>query len=287
MTAWVALSPANLEERVHEVLTRFTDAGSPSSTSTRSIKTISSLAGRRSPSRWTEKKNGRLHPKTRRDVASSRQAGAWFGTQSVQRPPYRVGDPLHPDRCQATEGTGLATLVRGVDRDGNFDHEPRPKRDLDEAALAAHEGRDQPSGQGTLFRHGQTGVSRLTRAKPWSDCGCPLIANSSLTGNTRNGQQTGCNRWWLGERRSEYLSKSAARTLDVRLENRERRMTPEQVLSIKPKFLTQKQREFYFENGYLLLEKLLPRRLDRALAGRHREWSTGAERDGLGRGLGY
>ena len=32
-----------------------------------------------------------------------------------------------------------ATLVRGVDRDGNFDHEPRPKRDLDAAALAAHE----------------------------------------------------------------------------------------------------------------------------------------------------
>ncbi|MGH6665761.1 MAG: phytanoyl-CoA dioxygenase family protein [Pseudolabrys sp.] len=31
-----------------------------------------------------------------------------------------------------------ATLVRGVDRDGNFDHEPRPKRDLDDAALAAH-----------------------------------------------------------------------------------------------------------------------------------------------------
>lgn len=31
-----------------------------------------------------------------------------------------------------------ATLVRGVDRDGNFDLEPRPKADLDEAALAAH-----------------------------------------------------------------------------------------------------------------------------------------------------
>ena len=30
-------------------------------------------------------------------------------------------------------------------------------------------------------------------------------------------------------------------------------MTPEQVLSIKPRVLTQKQREFYFENGYLLL----------------------------------
>ena len=31
-----------------------------------------------------------------------------------------------------------ATLVRGVDRYGNFDHESRPKRDLDEAALTAH-----------------------------------------------------------------------------------------------------------------------------------------------------
>lgn len=31
-----------------------------------------------------------------------------------------------------------ATFVRGVDRYGHFDHEPRPKRDLDEAALAAH-----------------------------------------------------------------------------------------------------------------------------------------------------
>ncbi len=34
-------------------------------------------------------------------------------------------------------------------------------------------------------------------------------------------------------------------------------MTPEEVLSIKPRILTQKQREFYFENGYLLLEKFL------------------------------
>jgi len=31
-----------------------------------------------------------------------------------------------------------ATLVRGVDRHGHFDHEPRPQRDLDEAALGAH-----------------------------------------------------------------------------------------------------------------------------------------------------
>ena len=35
-------------------------------------------------------------------------------------------------------------------------------------------------------------------------------------------------------------------------------MTPEQVLAIPPKVLTQKQRESYFENGYLLLKKIVP-----------------------------
>jgi non-heme Fe2+,alpha-ketoglutarate-dependent halogenase len=31
-----------------------------------------------------------------------------------------------------------ATLVRGCDTHGNFDHEPAPRADLDAAALAAH-----------------------------------------------------------------------------------------------------------------------------------------------------
>jgi ectoine hydroxylase len=35
-------------------------------------------------------------------------------------------------------------------------------------------------------------------------------------------------------------------------------MTPERVLSCKPARLTQRQREFYFENGYLLLERMIP-----------------------------
>ena len=35
-------------------------------------------------------------------------------------------------------------------------------------------------------------------------------------------------------------------------------MTPEQILAIRPEVLTQQQREFHFENGYILLEKLLP-----------------------------
>ena len=36
-------------------------------------------------------------------------------------------------------------------------------------------------------------------------------------------------------------------------------MTPEQVLSNKPKVLTQKQRESYFEKGYLLVENAIPK----------------------------
>jgi len=35
-------------------------------------------------------------------------------------------------------------------------------------------------------------------------------------------------------------------------------MTPEEVLAIEPLVLTQKQRESYFENGYLLLERIVP-----------------------------
>ena len=34
-------------------------------------------------------------------------------------------------------------------------------------------------------------------------------------------------------------------------------MTPEEVLSLSPKVLTQNQRESYFDKGYLLLEKLI------------------------------
>src|SRR3546814_2111805 len=44
-------------------------------------------------------------------------------------------------------------------------------------------------------------------------------------------------------------------------------MTPEQVLSHKPIALTQAQREFYFEQGYLVLEDVTPQHwLDRLRA---------------------
>jgi len=43
-------------------------------------------------------------------------------------------------------------------------------------------------------------------------------------------------------------------------------MTPENILETPPKVLTQEQREFYFENGYLLVESVIPNDLlERAL----------------------
>jgi hypothetical protein len=35
-------------------------------------------------------------------------------------------------------------------------------------------------------------------------------------------------------------------------------MTPEQILTLKPKVLSQKQRESYFANGFLLLKSIVP-----------------------------
>jgi ectoine hydroxylase len=35
-------------------------------------------------------------------------------------------------------------------------------------------------------------------------------------------------------------------------------MTPEQILSQKPRVLTQQQRENYFADGYVLLERIVP-----------------------------
>ena len=37
-------------------------------------------------------------------------------------------------------------------------------------------------------------------------------------------------------------------------------MRSEEILNIKPKVLNQKQREFYFENGYLLLESIIEKK---------------------------
>jgi non-haem Fe2+, alpha-ketoglutarate-dependent halogenase len=43
-----------------------------------------------------------------------------------------------PTHVRQTKDRDSAMLVRGVDTHGHFDLEPRPQRDMDEAALRAH-----------------------------------------------------------------------------------------------------------------------------------------------------
>ena len=74
-----------------------------------------------------------------------------------------------------------ATLVRGVDRDSNFDHEPRPKRDLDEAALAAH-----ADAIGRQVKALYSGTDKQTNSAP--DDGRQRI--ESGTTESRNGRGT-------------------------------------------------------------------------------------------------
>jgi len=52
----------------------------------------------------------------------------------------RIGFAIRyiPTHVRQTKQRDSAMLVRGVDRHGNFDPEPRPRADLDAAALAAH-----------------------------------------------------------------------------------------------------------------------------------------------------
>ena len=53
----------------------------------------------------------------------------------------RIGYAIRyiPPHVRQIKARDSAMLVRGTDRYGNFDVDPAPKRDLDEAALAAHQ----------------------------------------------------------------------------------------------------------------------------------------------------
>jgi len=62
------------------------------------------------------------------------------GSAPNQSDDRRIGLAIRyiPTHVRQTKQRDSAMLVRGVDAFGNFDLEPRPQRDLDEAALAAH-----------------------------------------------------------------------------------------------------------------------------------------------------
>ena len=62
------------------------------------------------------------------------------GSEPNRSDDRRIGFSIRyiPTHVRQVKLRDSATLVRGVDRYGHFDHEPRPKADLDQAALGAH-----------------------------------------------------------------------------------------------------------------------------------------------------
>lgn len=62
------------------------------------------------------------------------------GSEPNRSSDRRIGFAIRyiPTYVRQTKVRDSATLVRGTDRYGHFDLEPRPKADLDEAALSAH-----------------------------------------------------------------------------------------------------------------------------------------------------
>jgi non-heme Fe2+,alpha-ketoglutarate-dependent halogenase len=137
MTAWVALSPANREsgcmkflpgsqtqDHLQHVDTFHKDnllsRGQEIAVEVRSDKTVDCI----------------LNP----GEMSLHHVKLVHGSEPNRSNDRRIGLAIRyiPTDVKQLKVRDSATLVRGVDRHKYFDHEPRPKRDLDEAALAAH-----------------------------------------------------------------------------------------------------------------------------------------------------
>jgi non-haem Fe2+, alpha-ketoglutarate-dependent halogenase len=137
MTAWVALSPANREsgcmkflpgsqtqDHLQHVDTFHKDnllsRGQEIAVEVRSDKTVDCI----------------LNP----GEMSLHHVKLVHGSEPNRSNDRRIGLAIRyiPTDVKQLKVRDSATLVRGVDRHKYFDHEPRPNRDLDEAALAAH-----------------------------------------------------------------------------------------------------------------------------------------------------
>ncbi len=137
MTAWVALSPANLQSGCMKFV--------PGSQTQDHIQHVDTFHKDNLLSRGQEiavKVDSEqtvdciLNP----GEMSLHHVKLVHGSEPNRSDDRRIGLAIRyipTDVCQL-KVRDSATLVRGIDRYGNFDHEPRPHRDLDERALAAH-----------------------------------------------------------------------------------------------------------------------------------------------------
>jgi non-heme Fe2+,alpha-ketoglutarate-dependent halogenase len=137
MTAWVALSPANLESGCMKFL--------PGSQTQDHIEHVDTFHKDNLLSRGQEIAVDVKDAKTVDCILdpgemSLHHVKVVHGSEPNRSDDRRIGLAIRyiPTSLQQLKVRDSATLVRGVDRHGNFDPEPRPKRDLDDAALAAH-----------------------------------------------------------------------------------------------------------------------------------------------------
>ena len=137
MTAWVALSPANLESGCMKFV--------PGSQTQDHLQHVDTFHKDNLLSRGQEiavKVDGQktvdciLKP----GEMSLHHVKLVHGSEPNRSNDRRIGLAIRyiPTDLKQLKVRDSATLVRGVDTYGHFDMEPRPKRDLDEAALAAH-----------------------------------------------------------------------------------------------------------------------------------------------------
>lgn len=137
MTAWVALSPANLQSGCMKFV--------PGSQTQDHLQHVDTFHKDNLLSRGQE-----IAVKVDSEKAvdcilapgemSLHHVKLVHGSEPNRSDDRRIGLAIRyiPTDVRQLKVRDSATLVRGVDHDGNFDHEPRPRRDLDERALAAH-----------------------------------------------------------------------------------------------------------------------------------------------------
>jgi len=137
MTAWVALSPANLQSGCMKFV--------PGSQTQDHLQHVDTFHKDNLLSRGQE-----IAVKVDSEKAvdcilapgemSLHHVKLVHGSEPNRSDDRRIGLAIRyiPTDVRQLKVRDSATLVRGVDRDGNFDHEPRPRRDLDERSLAAH-----------------------------------------------------------------------------------------------------------------------------------------------------
>jgi ectoine hydroxylase-related dioxygenase (phytanoyl-CoA dioxygenase family) len=137
VTAWVALSPANLESGCMKFV--------PGSQTKDHLQHVDTFHKDNLLSRGQEIA---VKIDTERTVDCSLRPGEMslhhvklvHGSEPNRSRDRRIGLAIRyiPTDVRQLKVRDSATLVRGVDNDGNFDLEPRPQGDLDAAALAAH-----------------------------------------------------------------------------------------------------------------------------------------------------